>query len=181
MYWFVIEFSSVEYWPGKQLVHREFAFNVLYLPGAHPVHVPLFWRVVFVNPLLHVQALDDMVPAGEFEFEWQSEHALYTSNSSKPIIVDNESVLETMKIHWPDNWQLYFWVTFESSLEHWVASSELLIGPILTTASWISLLQQMSWWLWSMIYLICRVLSKSRIQYHWTPVLYRCARNYRFV
>ena len=61
----MIEFSSVEYWPGNQLVHKEFAFNVLYLPGAqreimlfigkpkgrsrmisnpgaHPVHVPLF-------------------------------------------------------------------------------------------------------------------------------------------
>jgi len=99
----VIEFSSVEYWPGKRSVHREFTSNVLYLPAAHPVHVLLFSRVVFVNLLLHVQALDDMVPAGELEFEWQSEHALYTFNSSKLIMVDNVSVLETMKIHCPDN------------------------------------------------------------------------------
>jgi len=108
MHWFVTEFSCVEYWPGKQSVHGVFASIVLYLPAAHPVHVSLSWWVVFVNPLLQVQALDSMVPAGEFEFDGQSEHALYTSNSSKIMIGGDQLGLETMKIHWPDNWQSYF-------------------------------------------------------------------------
>jgi len=107
-HWLVTEFFCVEYWPGKQSVHGVFASIVLYLPATHPVHVSLSSWVVFVNPLLQVQVLDNMVPAGELEFDWQSEHALYTSNSSKLMIADSTLALETMKIHWPDNWQSYF-------------------------------------------------------------------------
>jgi len=173
MHWSVVEFSSVEYWPDKQSVHNEFPFKVLYLPAIHPVHFPPFSLVTCVNPLLHIQALDDMLPTGEFEFEWQSEHALYTYNSSKLIMVNNESALETMKIHWPDNWQLYVCVTFESSFVHWMASLELSVCPILTSASRMSLLQQTFWRIWTLCtQFVVFFRSWSRIQLHSAQIFY---------
>jgi hypothetical protein len=68
--------TAVEYVPPAQSEHlpsvmAEVAFDALYFPATHAVHVPPLGPV---HPALQVQFVKDALPAGEVEFDGQAMH-----------------------------------------------------------------------------------------------------------
>ena len=77
--------TAVEYFPAPQSMHRADPVDDLYFPATHAVQVPPSGPF---QPVLQVQFVKSVFPAGELEFDGQAMHveANVLQEATKPVL-----------------------------------------------------------------------------------------------